>query len=68
MKKNIISHLNPTIAHYLTFAFAGFLFASPLPDEAAVMVLAGISKINIRTLAIISFVFNTIGIFILLSL
>jgi hypothetical protein len=68
MKKNIISHINPKISHYLTFAFAGVLFASPLPDEAAVMVLAGISKINLKSLAIVSFVFNSIGIFILLSI
>jgi len=68
MKKNVMSHINPKISHYITFAFAGMLFASPLPNEAAVLVLAGISKINIRTLAIISFVFNTIGIFILLIL
>jgi len=66
VKKNIFSHINPKIAHYITFAFAGFLFASPLPDEAAVMVLAGISKINIRALAVISFIFNSIGIFIIL--
>ena len=57
---------NPKIIHYLTFAFVGILFASPLPDEAAVMILAGLSKINIKTLAIISFVFNSFGIFILL--
>ena len=68
MKKNITSHLDPKISHYLTFAFAGFLFASPLPDEAAVLVLAGISKINVKTLAVISFIFNSIGIFILLIL
>ncbi len=68
MKKTFISYINPKITHYITFAFAGFLFASPLPDEAAVMVLAGISKINVKALAVISFIFNSIGIFVLLSL
>ncbi|MFA5930917.1 MAG: hypothetical protein WC821_01240 [archaeon] len=66
MRKNISSHLNPKLAHYLTFAFAGILFASPLPDEAAVAVLASLSKINVKALALISFVFNSIGVFILL--
>lgn len=68
MKKNILTHINPKISHYITFAFAGILFASPLPDEAAVLVLAGISKINLKSLAVISFFFNSIGIFILLIL
>lgn len=66
IKHNFMNQIHPKISHYLTFAFAGFLFASPLPDEAAVMVLAGISEINIKTLAITSFVFNSIGIFIFL--
>jgi hypothetical protein len=68
MKKNIMGHINPKLSHYITFAFAGILFASPLPDEAAVLVLAGISKINIKSLAVISFIFNSIGILILLLL
>ncbi len=68
MKKNIMSRIHPKISHYITFAFAGILFASPLPDEAAVLVLAGISKINIKSLSVISFIFNSIGIFILLIL
>lgn len=67
MKKNILALIHPKLFHYLTFAFAGFLFASPLPDEAAVIVLAGISKINVKALAVASFVCNTIGIFLLLS-
>ncbi|MDD4467870.1 MAG: hypothetical protein PHF68_01850 [Candidatus ainarchaeum sp.] len=66
MKKHIHTFINPTITHYLTFAFAGILFASPLPDEAAIMVLAGITKINLKTLALVSFVCNSIGIFFIL--
>lgn len=68
MKKNIMTHINPKISYYITFAFAGILFASPLPDEAAVIVLASISKINIKALALISFIFNSLGIFIILSI
>ena len=68
MKKQINTFINPTLAHYLTFAFAGFLFATPLPDELSIMLLAGITKINMKTLAIISFVFSSIGIFFLLSI
>ena len=34
------------IKTYLLFAFAGILIASPLPDEAAILVLAGLTKIK----------------------
>ena len=64
--RQLESRFNPKIIHYLTFAFAGILFASPLPDEAAVMILASISKINIKALAVISFIFTSLGILILL--
>ena len=51
---------------YLLYGFAGILIASPLPDEFGVTLLAGLSSIRLRTLAIISFILNTLGIIILL--
>jgi hypothetical protein len=51
---------------YLTYAFAGIIIASPLPDEIGVGMLAGLTKIKPNILAIISFIFNTIGILIIL--
>jgi hypothetical protein len=68
LKKELNHFFGPKIENYLLFAFAGILFASPLPDEAAVMVLVGISRINELRLAIISYVFNSLGIFLLLLL
>lgn len=53
---------------YILYLFAGIIIASPLPDEAGVIMLAGLTKIKTWALAIISFIFNTIGIIILLSL
>jgi len=53
---------------YLMYAFAGILIASPLPDEAGVIMLAGLTKISARSLSLISFILNTIGILILLAL
>jgi uncharacterized membrane protein YdjX (TVP38/TMEM64 family) len=50
------------------YAFAGILIASPLPDEAGVIMLAGLTKIKTWALAIISIILNTIGILIMLSL
>ncbi|OGJ20104.1 hypothetical protein A3K73_03045 [Candidatus Pacearchaeota archaeon RBG_13_36_9] len=51
---------------YLIYVFAGILIASPLPDEIGVTLLAGLSSINIRVLAVISFILNTLGIMVLL--
>jgi len=53
---------------YLMYAFAGILIASPLPDEAGVIMLAGLTKISAKSLALISFILNTLGIIILLML
>lgn len=56
------------IKHYLMYAFAGMIIASPLPDEAGVIMLAGLTDIKPITLAIISFIFNTLGIIIFLGI
>src|SRR3989338_4465166 len=53
---------------YLMYAFAGILIASPLPDEAGVTMLAGLTKISVKILTIVSFILNTLGILILLTL
>jgi hypothetical protein len=60
--------LGKKIKHYLTYAFAGIIIASPLPDEAGVTMLAGLTEIKPSILAIISFIFNTIGILIFLKI
>jgi len=51
---------------YLMYALAGFFIASPLPDEAGVIMLAGLTRIRADILAIISFVLHMLGILILL--
>ena len=53
------------IKTYLLFIFAGIVIASPLPDELGVSMLAGLTKIKIHILALISFVMNCIGIWIM---
>lgn len=60
--------LGKKIKHYLMYAFAGIIIASPLPDEAGVTMLAGLTDIEPSILAIISFIFNTLGILIFLSI
>lgn len=54
------------ISLYLVYAFAGFLIASPLPNEAGDFILAGLSKISFKILTLISFILSFLGIAILL--
>ena len=48
------------------YAVAGLIIASPLPDEAGIILLAGLTKIKASILAPISLAMNTLGILILL--
>ncbi len=49
------------------FILAGFIIASPLPDEIGVCLLAG-SKISPRAFSIFSYAFNTLGILVILAI
>ena len=60
--------LSHRIKIYFTYAFVGVIIASPLPDEIGVGMLAGLTKIKAWQIAIIGFVFNTLGILVLLSI
>jgi len=51
---------------YVMYALAGLFIASPLPDEIGVIMLAGMTRINAKVLAVISFILNTLGIIIIL--
>ncbi len=62
LKKN----KNIIISHYLLYVFAGILIATPLPDEIGVSMLAGLTTIKPKTLAIISFILHTTAIFLIL--
>jgi len=54
------------ISHLGSLRYLGILIASPLPDEAGVIMLAGLTKIKSNVFAILSFSLNTAGILILL--
>jgi hypothetical protein len=60
--------LGKKIKMYLLYVFAGIIIASPLPDESGILMLAGLSHIKLKVLALISFIFNTLGILIMLLL
>ena len=50
--------------HYLLILLAGIIISSPLPDELGVSLLAGLTHIKQKWLAVVSFIFNTAGILI----
>ena len=51
--------------HHLVPVVAGFIIASPLPDELAITLL-GISRFDPRKFAVFSFLMNTAGILVIL--
>ncbi len=56
------------VRNYLLYSFAGFILASPLPDEMGLIMLAGLTRIKSSVLAVISFILHTAGILFLLWL
>lgn len=61
-------HLGDRLKKYALWTFAGFLIASPLPDEFGVSLISGFTDINRKVFSAISYILNTTGIFIILSL
>lgn len=66
IRKLVYKNIGQKFKLYLSYVFAGIIIASPLPDEVGITFLAGLSEINIGVLALIGFILNTLGIFILL--
>ena len=60
--------LGKKLQHYLLYTFAGILIATPLPDELGISMLAGLTHIKQKILAIVSFILHTLGILIILIL
>ncbi len=67
IKKIIEKNKNILIRHYLIYIFAGFILATPIPDEVGVSMLAGLTTINLRNFAVISFILHAIPIFLIFS-
>lgn len=61
-------HLSEEFKKYALWTLAGFLIASPLPDEFGVSLISGFTNINRKIFGAISYILNTTGIFIILSI
>ncbi len=64
----IKTKLRAKVRIYLMYLLAGFIIATPLPDEVGILMLAGLKKINPKLLWIIALVTHTIVIGILLGI
>ena len=71
-KEKVVSYINhrtPNIfKKYLLPVVAGFIIASPLPDEIGVSLLAVSKNISMKIFSVISYVLNTAGIFVILMI
>lgn len=54
------------VKKYLLLIVAGFIITSPLPDEIGVTLLAASQTVSKKIFALLSFVLNTCGIFVIL--
>ena len=52
---------------HIIWSIAGFIIASPLPDEIGMTLLSGVGSIHPRKLAVFSFALNTMGIFLVIA-
>lgn len=60
------NHVSEKIKEYTLWVVAGFLIASPLPDEFGVSLVSGFTNINQKYFTIVAYILNTIGIFLIL--
>ncbi|MBX4196215.1 hypothetical protein KW805_01360 [Candidatus Pacearchaeota archaeon] len=68
MEREFHQILPKRLQRYLLYACAGFIIASPLPDELGVTLLSGFSTIKTRSFILFSFIFNALGIFLMFLL
>lgn len=69
-KGGVLNHIHNKIPavfkKYLVAVIAGFIIASPLPDEIGVSLLAASTNISAKMFFVISYALNTLGIFVIL--
>lgn len=62
------NHLGERMKKYMLWTIAGFLIASPLPDEFGVSLISGFTTLNKKVFSMISYLLNTSGILVILAL
>lgn len=54
------------LRRYLLWCFAGIMITSPFPDEIGIILIGSMSTIDRKTLGLLCYIFNTLGIFLIL--
>lgn len=62
------NHFSNKLKKYILWSIAGFLIASPLPDEFGVSLISGFTNLNKKIFSAISYFLNTMGILAILAL
>ena len=62
------NHFSERLKKYFLWTIAGFLIASPLPDELGVSFVSGFTSMNKKVFSAISFCLNSTGILVVLLL
>lgn len=62
------NHFSDKLKKYILWSIAGFLIASPLPDEFSVSLISGFTNLDKKLFSIISYLLNTAGILAILAL
>jgi membrane protein DedA with SNARE-associated domain len=65
LRKEMKMHFSHSAQVHILYALAGLIIASPLPDEAGIIMLAGLTHIKPKIMIAISLIFNALGILIL---
>lgn len=65
IRKEMKMHLSHRARLYILYALVGLIIASPLPDEAGVIMLAGLTNIKPKIMIAISFLFSSLGILVM---
>ena len=66
IRKIIHKNIRIKINNYLLYIFAGIIISTPLPDEIGITMIAGLTSINPKIMAIMSFILHTLFMSILL--
>ena len=61
-------HIPKKVKRYLLALVGGLILASPLPDEIGVALLAANAHVSPKVFSVLSYFFNTLGIFIIMSI
>jgi hypothetical protein len=65
---NSTKSINPKLRQVFVYLIAAIIIASPLPDELAVAMLAGFTRVHPYGFAVMSYLGNIAGIYLLLSI